>query len=98
MKKIAIKLSHQELTCFIAICKRFANENPDRLIKVLLLELALKLEPRTYFHYAKPRTIQLPVAHGMAFNRAVGSVSLDSFDPYSLAVVTSFYQTTNKYL
>jgi hypothetical protein len=98
MKKIALQLTHDELCCFIAICERFVIENPDRLLKAILLEIAIQLSPKTFLYYKKRKAIRLTVPQSMAFSQAVSQVALDKFDPYSLAVVAPIYQTIGQQL
>lgn len=98
MKKIKLKLTHEELCCFIDVCQAFCQDGSNKLAQVTLFELWLKVRSKADFKFAKARSLQLTIPHAIAFNQLVGKVTLDKFEPFTLAVITPIYETINKQL
>lgn len=99
MKKIKIKLTFDEMDCFIHLLQEFGNDNRcTDLIKATLLQLWWRIRHRTEFKFAKPRSLQLTMPEAIAICAAVGKVPLDNFEPYTLSVIAPIYQTIQQQL
>jgi hypothetical protein len=99
MKKITIKLNFNEMDCFLHLCQEFGNDNRcTDLMKAVLLELYFRSQHRVQFRFAKPRSLQLHMSEAIALCAAVGKITLDEFDPYTLSVIAPIYQTIQQQL
>ncbi|OJV30470.1 MAG: hypothetical protein BGO32_08740 [Bacteroidetes bacterium 37-13] len=99
MKKIKIKLTYDEMDCFIHLCYEFGNDKRcTHLIRATLLQLWFRSNHRTQFKFKKTRSFQLTIPEAIATCAAVGNITLDNFDPFTLSVITPIYQNIQQQL
>lgn len=99
MKKIKLKLSYDEMDCFIHLCQEFGNDTRcTDLIRATLLQLHFRTNHRTQFKFSKARSLQLTMPEAIATCAAVGKIPLDNFEPFALSVIAPIYQTIQQQL
>lgn len=99
MKKIKLQLTFDELDCFATVLAQYGgNYECTDLVRATLLQLYSRITPRVQFRFPKKRTLQLTMPECIAFCAAVGKLTLDKLDSFSLAVIAPIYQTIQQQL
>lgn len=99
MKKIPLNLTHEEMDCFItALAQYGGNLECTLLVRATLLQLYSRLLPKVQFRYPKKKAISLTMPESIAFCAAVGRITLEKLDPFTLSVITPIYQTIQQQL
>ncbi|MBX2903106.1 MAG: hypothetical protein KF872_06060 [Chitinophagales bacterium] len=97
MKKVKLKLTFDELQCFVNVCQIIGNlQTASDLEKATIAQLWYRLQSRVHFAFKKSKTVALTVAEGIAVCNVSGKVSSDFFGGFALAVMVTIYSEIKK--
>jgi hypothetical protein len=97
MKKIKLKLSKDEMECFVSVLLQFSKRFPStQLLGVTLLQLYWRLRHRVPANQRTKRSVQLSVAEGIALCMVIAHTPPEAYEPYTLSVITELYKNVHQ--